>query len=110
MHLSSTPILIYVASCAAGTAAVRIAKAKGLQVTAVCNGQNAERVKALGADHVIDYTKEGYDGLLLKYDAVFDASGKINKTKAKRHAKQNESLHPSRGKVWRENGKKIYTI
>lgn len=85
------------ASCAAGTAAVRIAKAKGLQVTVVCNGQNAERVKALGADHVIDYTKDGYDGLLLKYDAVFDASGKINKTKAKRHVKQNESLHPSRG-------------
>ncbi|WP_214745532.1 MULTISPECIES: NAD(P)-dependent alcohol dehydrogenase [unclassified Exiguobacterium] len=82
-------ILIYGASGAVGTAAVQIAKAKGLQVTAVCSGRNTERVKALGADHVIDYTKDGYDGLLLKYDAVFDASGKINKTQAKRHVKQN---------------------
>ena len=82
-------ILIYGASGAVGTAAVQIAKAKGLQVTAVCSGRNLERVKELGADHVIDYTKDGYDGLLLKFDAVFDASGKINKTQAKRHVKQN---------------------
>ena len=61
-------------------------------MTAVCSGRNAERVKALGAEHVIDFTKDCYDDLLLKYDAVFDASGKMNKTQAKRHVKQNGSF------------------
>lgn len=78
-------ILIYGASGAVGSLAVQIAKQYGLHVTAVCSGRHVELVKGLGADGVVDYTAEGYDAHLTTYDAVFDASGKIDKRTVRKH-------------------------
>ncbi|WP_070327254.1 NAD(P)-dependent alcohol dehydrogenase [Exiguobacterium aurantiacum] len=78
-------VLIYGASGAVGSIAVQIAKHFGAHVTAVCRERNFELVKSLGADVVIDYTKEGYDSELTTYDAVFDAAGKIDKRMARKH-------------------------
>ena len=80
-------ILIYGASGAVGSIAVQIAKQYGLHVTAVCSGRNAQLVKQLGADVVVDYTTDGYDTELTTYDAVFDASGKVDKRTARQHVK-----------------------
>ena len=80
-------ILIYGASGAVGSLAVQIAKQYGLHVTAVCSGRNAQLVKQLGADVVVDYTTDGYDTELTTYDAVFDASGKVDKRTVRHHVK-----------------------
>ncbi|WP_404276855.1 NAD(P)-dependent alcohol dehydrogenase [Exiguobacterium undae] len=80
-------ILIYGASGAVGSIAVQIAKRYALHVTAVCSGRNAQLVKRLGADVVVDYTTDGYDTELTTYDAVFDASGKVDKRTARQHVK-----------------------
>ena len=69
-------ILIYGASGAIGTAAVQIAKASGAHVTAVCDTKRAELVRSLGADEVVDYTREDFTRNGQTYDVVFDAVGK----------------------------------
>nr|WP_251130943.1 NAD(P)-dependent alcohol dehydrogenase [Exiguobacterium sp. s189] len=85
----ATNVLIYGGSGAVGSTAVQIAKHFGVHVTAVCHERNIELVKRLGADVVVDYSKEGYDRELGTYDAVFDASGKIDKRLAKTHVAKN---------------------
>ncbi len=69
-------VLIIGASGALGTAGIQIANYLGASVTAVCSGKNSGFVKSLGADHVIDYTKEDYTKSEKKYDFIYDAIGK----------------------------------
>jgi NADPH:quinone reductase-like Zn-dependent oxidoreductase len=66
-------ILIYGASGGVGTFAVQIAKAYGARITATCSTRNIELVQSLGADKVIDYTKEKVTTEPAHYDVVFDA-------------------------------------
>ena len=68
-------VLITGASGGVGTFAVQIAKALGAEVTAVCSTPKTDLARAIGADHVIDYTREDYLGGERRYDAIVDIAG-----------------------------------
>lgn len=75
-------VLIYGASGSVGTYAIQLARFFGAEVTAVCSTTNLELVKSLGADHVIDYTKEDLVTSEARYDVIFDTVAKFPKAKA----------------------------
>ena len=68
-------MLINGASGGVGTFAVQIAKSMGAEVTAVCSTRNVELVRALGADHVVDYTRDDYTSGDVRYDVILDNVG-----------------------------------
>lgn len=115
-------ILVYGASGSVGSYTVQLANILGLSVTGVCSTSSFNMVKSLGANRLVDYTKEDYTHLEDKYDIVFDAVGKTTKSRAKKILKKNgifvsvkmmtnESVeHLSRIKTLAEKGKLISYI
>jgi NADPH:quinone reductase-like Zn-dependent oxidoreductase len=77
-------VLVIGASGGVGTFAVQIAKALGAEVTGVCRTRNVEQARALGADHVVDYTAEDVTRLGRRYDVVFQVAGTLTASACRR--------------------------
>jgi NADPH:quinone reductase-like Zn-dependent oxidoreductase len=76
-------LLIYGASGSVGTFSIQIGKYLGAEVTAVCSTANVDLVKSLGADKVVDYTREDFTKLRTRFDVIFDAVGKTSRSACK---------------------------
>jgi 2-desacetyl-2-hydroxyethyl bacteriochlorophyllide A dehydrogenase len=85
-------VLIVGASGAVGSAAVQLAKSFGANVTSVCSTANIALVKSIGADHVIDYTKEDFTQNGKTYDVIFDTVKAISVSKSIKSLNKNGIL------------------
>ena len=107
-------ILIYGASGSVGTFAVQLAKYYGAEVTGVCSTTNLEMVKSIGADKVIDYTKEDFTESEETYDVIFDAVAKLPPTHSKKSLNEKgiylNVIKDSPGKIFAEDLVKIKEI
>jgi NADPH:quinone reductase-like Zn-dependent oxidoreductase len=85
-------VLINGASGGVGTFAVQIAKALGAEVTAVCSTRNVDQARSLGADHVVDYTREDFARSDRRYDLMLDVAGSRSWSACKRVLKPRATL------------------
>jgi NADPH:quinone reductase-like Zn-dependent oxidoreductase len=90
-------VLINGASGSIGTYAVQLAKYFGAEVTGVCSTRNIELVRSLGADKVIDYTREDFTKNAEAYDIIFDTVGKSSFANCKNSMKKNGCYLPTTG-------------
>jgi NADPH:quinone reductase-like Zn-dependent oxidoreductase len=89
---SGQKVLINGASGGVGTFAVQIAKAFGAEVTGVCSTKNVDLVRAIGADHVIDYTREDFTQGGPRYDFILDNVGNHSMSQTRRALTPNGTL------------------
>lgn len=94
---ASQKVLINGASGGVGTFAVQIAKALGAEVTGVCGPRNVEMVRSIGADHVIDYTREDFTQGGPRYDFILDNVGNHSLSDVRRALTPNGTLQPNGG-------------
>ena len=99
---SGKRVLVYGASGSVGTFAVQLATYFGAHVTGVCSTSNVELVKSLGADQVIDYTKQDFTEADQNYDIIFDAVGKGSPKSVKRVLAENGSYVSVRSSTKKE--------
>lgn len=101
-------VLIYGASGSIGTSAVQLAKYFGAEVCGVCSTNNLELVKSLGADSVVDYTKENISDLNTRYDFIFDAVGKKKSSNLKKQL--TKMLAPNGNYISVDSGSPLGTL
>lgn len=95
---SGQNVLINGASGGVGTFAVQIAKAFGADVTGVCSAKNADLVRSIGADHVVDYSREDFTRIGVRYDLIFDNVGNRSLSDLRRALKPSGILIPNSNK------------
>jgi len=96
-------VLVYGASGTSGTMAVQLAKYYGAEVTAVCSTRNLEFVQSLGADQVIDYTRDDAVNYIDRYDVMLDTAGRSRSSTVKEMGKQ--ALSPQGKYISIDDGK-----
>jgi NADPH:quinone reductase-like Zn-dependent oxidoreductase len=101
-------VLVNGASGGVGTFAVQIAKAFGAEVTAVTSTKNVEMVRAIGADHVIDYTREDFTTGAERYDLILDNVGNHSMARTRRPLTPSGTLISNGG--GHSDGKLIRTV
>ena len=90
-------VLVNGAAGGVGTFAVQIAKAFGAKVTGVCSTRNVDMVRSIGADHVVDYTKEDFTQTGERYDLILDNVGNRSFSDCRRALKSQGMIIPNTG-------------